>query len=149
MENSTAEVEWIRLPGWGLNYGLAGRVELREIEDDIIREKVLLETLHDEVVGDAPEGVLSVKEPDVGSPVLLPCILHYFFHCQIMFNASVDAWQECLLHSGINELIADEEGCESGVEKQMKCFADAAAEGDHSEIGRVAGVTLFMDQLYY
>ena len=90
---------------------MAGRVELREIEDNIIREKVLLETLHDEVVGDAPEGVLGVKERDAGSPVLLPCILHYFFHCQIMFNASIDARQECLLHCGINELVLDNVGC--------------------------------------
>ena len=65
-----------------------------------------------------------------------------------MFNASIYVRQECFLHCGINELIVDEEGCESGVEKQMKCLSNAAAEGNHPEVGWVTGVTLFVDQFH-
>ena len=100
-------------------------------------KEVHLETLHDEAVRDAAKGILQVKEGDVGCPLLLPRVLHDLLHCQIVLNAAVDAWQECLLHCGVNEFVVNEKRGEARVEEQVKGLADTSAEGDHPEVGGV------------
>ena len=88
-------------------------------------KEVHLKALHDETVRDASKGIFEVKEGDVGCLLLLPGVLHDLLHCQIMLNAAVDAWQKCLLHCGIDKVVADQIGSETLVEKEIKGLSNA------------------------
>ena len=97
--------------------------------------------------GDTPKGVLQVKESDMDSPSLFPGIPYDFLHCHIVLYAPIYTWQEGLLHSGINELVGEEEGGESSVEKEVEGLSDTPTEGNHPEVGGIAGVPLLVNHL--
>ena len=80
------------------------------------------------------------------SLLLLPGILYDLFHSQIMLNTSIYARKKCLLHSGINEFVLNEEGGEAGVKEEVEGLANTSAEGNHPEVGGVCGITLLVDE---
>ena len=75
-------------------------------------------------MGDTPKGVLQVKESDMNSPSLFPGIPYDFLHRHIVLYAPIHTLQEGLLYSGINELVGEEEGGESSVEKEVEGLSD-------------------------
>ena len=58
LKNSPAEGEGLGAPGLGLHHGHAVGVEGGHVGADVLRYMIPSKGLHDEVVGDAPKGVL-------------------------------------------------------------------------------------------